>query len=93
MKKFPTKKQFIEWWDNREDVLIKDRNLRIKTCPIARYLKEHDYPYVMAVSAITYNYVNDTYIESMPLPKWAQKFISKADDMKENYRGLPKGFR
>jgi hypothetical protein len=90
--KFPTKKEFIKWWDNRED---DSSGARAANCPIAKYLRAHGLKKANVGSSFYYHITNSSkdLIYSGKLPEWARKFIELSDKALKPYRGLPPGFK
>jgi len=104
---FPSKEEFLKWWDYREDSIS---GLRVVNCPIARYLRNHGFPeaavfhshwisiYSMCEAATAGMIAVGPSIKSLHiLPDWAIHFISCSDNYirfcpNNKYRGIPKGF-
>lgn len=85
-RKFPTKKEFIQWWDNKEDVWIMME--RAKTCPFARYFKEKS-NIDIAIGSSTYR----SGLRSYELPIWATVLIRAFDLQHHPHKGLPDGYK
>lgn len=85
-----TKAKFLEWWDEKEDGEL--RLDRMKTCPIARYLRENGFPFA-EVDVHSYR-INPDAIMWFDLPSWAKEFVAYADAAaaKKPYKGIPEGF-
>jgi hypothetical protein len=83
--KFPSKKAFELWWDNKRDnPKLNHRHVR---CPIARYLHAQGAKGISIGSEFAFW---NGLTKMKELPKWATEFIKDADGMKHSYRGWPK---
>jgi hypothetical protein len=89
-RQFPTKKEFVKWWDNKED--CNESLLRTYTCPIAKYLRAHGYENA-SVGAYGYCLNSDELTSCKKLPDWAFRFVRASDHMPKPYKGLPTGFK
>jgi hypothetical protein len=93
-KKFPTKTQFIQWWDSKWDIRREEES-RSASCPIARYLKDTKKTKYVYVGSEVFEYdIGEKRVEGY-LPNWAMEFVRAADKQfkQGRYRGLPKGFK